>query len=119
MQFNEAYNIIVGKSIDKPLGSSYASNKPSCFSASSSPQASIKSNSKTRCCTCHGYGHLFFQCPTKAVAMVEKEILRVAKESNEPLFKEDGCDPLDTNLETNLDDSNDLIGIIRPLMVTY
>ena len=77
------------KSIDKPQGSSYVSNKPPCPSASSSSQASSNSNSKTRCFTCHGYGHLSFQCPTKSVAMVERESPKEAKESNMSPLEED------------------------------
>ena len=50
--------------------------------------------------------------------MVEKEVPKEAKESKEPPLEDEVCDPLDSNLEESFDDLDDLIGIIRPLMVS-
>ena len=36
--------------------------------------------------------------------MVEREVPKESKESNEPVFEEEVCDSLDANLETSFDD---------------
>lgn len=76
-----------------------------CSNTSSSQSSS--SNSRLKCHTFHGFAHIYFQCPSKPVAMLEKDCPKRNQEAikgSEKLELEKICEPLNANLKVNFDD---------------
>ena len=124
------------KSIDKSQGNSYQPNKNVRSNTSTSQGSS--SNSRAKCFNCGGFRHMSFQCPSKLVAMLEKDspIPKAIMGSKQLEIQEEICEPLNANLKENVEDPdlsdvgilnfddldlNDegMLGIIHPLLTAF
>ena len=92
------------KSIDKSKGNSYQPNKNVRSNTSTSQGSS--SNSRAKCFNFGGFGHMSFQCPSKLVAMLERDSpsLEAIKGSKQLEIQEEICEPLNANLKENVED---------------
>ena len=92
------------KSIDKSKGNSYQPSKNVRSNTSTSQGSS--SNSRAKCFNFGGFGHMSFQCPSKLVAMLERDSpsLEAIKGSKQLEIQEEICEPLNANLKENVED---------------
>lgn len=65
------------KFVDRSRGNSYPPNKNAHYSTSS-PQGTSSTKSRIKC---HGLGHMSFQCPSKPIAMLEKDIPKTSQKA--------------------------------------
>ena len=96
-------------------------DRSSCSTLAPS-QSSCGGNIRSKCFNCQSFGHHARDCPSKlnmpikSDAMIENEETKEAKETEETKLYHQAIEPLDPEFDDDFQD--DVIGNIRPLLVT-